>query len=138
MKSWIFYSLLTLSLWGCMGFFGKMASRGVTHLGLPLLGALGGLIVFPIFLIIFVHNLKFDWHGVNSYLGLLAGVMGAAGSFVFYMAIGSGEATRVVAFTATYPVLTLLLSLLFLGEVMSVKKLLGVALTIAGIFLVSL
>ena len=137
MHPWLQYSLLTVLLWGSMGFLGKLASRSVPTQAMPLMGALGGLLVFPVVLALLHRQLRFDWQDANVWFGLLAGMIGATGTVLFYAAISRGEASRVVVITATYPVLTFLLSLLFLGETMSLQKLIGVALAVAGVCLLA-
>ena len=56
----------------------------------------------------------------------------------FYWALAGGKASVVVPLTALYPVVTLGLALLILGERLSLRQSIGVALALTAIFLFSL
>jgi hypothetical protein len=45
MRTWLFFALLTITFWSCMGFIGKLASRTVSAQGMPAYAALGGAVV---------------------------------------------------------------------------------------------
>lgn len=138
MKPWLFFSILTILCWACMGFFGRLAARSVPVQGVPLLSSLGGLVVFAVLVALGFRQVKFDWQNIHYYQAILAGIIGTTGTVMFYMAIARGEASRVVPITATYPIVTLLLALLFLGEALSVQKAVGIALAVIGICLISI
>lgn len=67
----------------------------------------------------------------------LSGVAGACGVLLFSVAIRLGNTALVVALSATYPSLTLLLSPLFLRESISLSQACGIALVTAGVVLLS-
>ncbi len=71
-------------------------------------------------------------------LALLLGVIGAAAIASFYRATQLGSVSIVSAVSQTFVVLTVALSLLFLGERLSWMRLGGVALAVSGAVLVSL
>lgn len=137
MKSWLLYALISASLWGLWGFFGKLASRTLTSQNLLLLGSLGSLAVFPIYIAFFSKHLKFIWNQADYYTAILGGVVGSVGSLCFYLAISKGEASRVVTITAIYPVVTFFLAFLFLKEPITIQKLIGIGLAVFGVFLLS-
>lgn len=62
--------------------------------------------------------------------GLIAGFIG---QIVFYTALKSGEASVVVPVAATYPLVALVISILFLGEAVTWQKLTGIGLVVAGV-----
>jgi transporter family protein len=137
MKPWLLYSLVTMGLWGFWGFSGKLASRSVASYNLLLLASLGTLMVLPLYFAIFSKHFKFLWQNVDYYFALIGGIVGAIGGLFFYLAISKGETSRVVVITATYPVVTVLLSCLFLRECLTIKKTLGVMFALLGIYLLS-
>lgn len=59
------------------------------------------------------------------------------GMFIYYKALVLGEASRIVPFTATYPLLVFLLALIFLKESFSISALIGVFLVAGGAYLLS-
>ena len=64
--------------------------------------------------------------------GLVAGLFG---QLAFYSALKSGEASVVVPVAATYPLVALIVSVLFLGESFTMQKLAGIALVVGGVAL---
>ena len=62
--------------------------------------------------------------------GLIAGFIG---QIVFYTALKSGEASVVVPVAATYPLVALVISILFLGEAVTWQKVTGIGLVVAGV-----
>ena len=64
--------------------------------------------------------------------GLLAGLFG---QLAFYSALKAGEASVVVPVAATYPLVALFISVIFLGEAFTVQKLAGIALVVGGVML---
>ena len=64
--------------------------------------------------------------------GLVAGLFG---QLAFYSALKSGEASVVVPVAATYPLVALIVSVVFLGEAFTIQKLAGIALVVGGVAL---
>ncbi len=65
--------------------------------------------------------------------GLVAGLIG---QFTFYSALKAGDASVVVPVAATYPIVALVISVIFLGEPFSWQKATGIGLVVAGVMLV--
>jgi len=66
--------------------------------------------------------------------GLTGGVLGLT---AYFHALQKGQASLVVPLTAAYPLVTLLLSLLVLGEPITPAKALGVVLIVGGVMLLA-
>ena len=64
--------------------------------------------------------------------GILAGLLG---TWTYLAALKMGEASRVVPISATYPLVTALLSFLILKEDLTLSRILGTILVVAGIWL---
>lgn len=64
--------------------------------------------------------------------GFLASVIG---QMFFYNALKSGETSRVVPIAGTYPLVSFLLGIIFLGESITGVKLAGVSFVLLGLFL---
>lgn len=64
--------------------------------------------------------------------GLIAGFIG---QIVFYTALKSGEASVVVPVAATYPLVALVISILFLGEAITWQKIAGIGLVVSGVMM---
>ena len=137
MKTWFWCSLATIGLWGVWGFLAKAASRSMTPANLFLLGSLGNLLVFPVFVILYGKEFRFPWSSLDHYSAVLAGIFGAVGTVLFYVAVAKGEVSRVMVMTAMYPGITVVLAYLLLHEPLTTHKLIGLGLSLIGVVLLS-
>jgi len=74
-------------------------------------------------------------------IGVLAtitgGILMGIGSIAYYFALGKGDAGVITTTTALYPVLTLIISCSFLGEEMTIRKGIGIALACVSFYFLS-
>lgn len=68
-----------------------------------------------------------------AYIVLGALAAGLLGQLVYYYALKSGEAARVVPVAATYPLIAALLAVLFLREPITPGKIIGAILIVLGV-----
>ncbi len=132
------YAVLTAIIWGLAPAFEKTGLSGkvdpyvgvvirtipvviVSITGLFLLGKAGELAHLE------TRNIFFLAIG-----GLIAGFLG---QLTLYNALKAGEASIVVPISATYPLITLVIAVLFLGESVTLTKVLGIILVISGVAL---
>jgi transporter family protein len=135
--NWLFYSMLSLVTWGLWGFLGKVASRSISGEGLVLVSSLGWAATFPILFTVFRTHWRPSLGSGDLLWGILAGAVGSLGMLFFYVALARGEASRVVAITAAYPLITALCAFFLLGEPFSVQKVVGLAFALIGIAILS-
>ena len=62
-------------------------------------------------------------------------VAGLVGQIAFYTALKTGEASVVVPVAATYPLVAFIVSIVFLGEAVTLHKIIGIALVLGGVTL---
>ncbi len=132
------YAVLTAIIWGLAPAFEKTGLSGkidpyvgvvirtipvviFSITGLFLLGKAGELAHLE------VRNVFYIAMG-----GLIAGFLG---QLTLYNALKAGEASIVVPISATYPLVTLIIAVLFLGESVTLAKVLGIVLVISGVAL---
>jgi drug/metabolite transporter (DMT)-like permease len=134
----ILYGLLTALTWGSADLFARFATRKIGTLRTMLYMQLTGFILL---------TLALRWLGGWGRLadgsgwrpwgwGILAGLLNALGTMALYRSFEIGKMSIVAPLSASYPVLTLLLSALS-GERLTLARLLGMALAIAGVILVA-
>lgn len=76
-----------------------------------------------------------DWRAVL--LVVIGGVVGALlGQISYYQALKFGEVSRIVPLVGAFPLVTVLLSRVFLGEPLSAIKFVGAGLIVVGVLLV--
>ena len=134
----ILYGLLTALTWGSADLFARFATRRIGTLRTMLYMQLTGFILL---------TLAMRWLGGWGHLadgsgwrpwawGILAGVLNASGTIALYRSFEIGKMSIVAPLSASYPVLTLLLSVLT-GERLTLARLVGMALAILGVILVA-
>ncbi len=135
------FALLTAACWGIGSFFEK---KGLALGNLP--PFVGATIRTSISLIILLFlawpniqvAFKTGWKPILLVAfggGFLAGAMGIA---LFYTALKAGSIGRVLPIAFTSPLFGVLIGFLFGTETLSIKNLLGMTLTIAGIVTLTL
>jgi transporter family protein len=132
---WQWYAGLTLIVWGFWGLLPKLALRTLDQRSVLVWDTVGGLLVGLAVLASSGFRLGMEPRGV---LGSVAyGICVIGGSFLFLLALKEGKASSVVPFTALYPLVTLVLSVLLLGERPSPVHLLGAAFAVVAVVLLS-
>lgn len=130
--------LLTVILWGIAPIFDKAALNS----GSPIAGTLlRGIVVGAMMLLFALLSGKAKeitaLPGRTALYFILSGICaGALGVFTYYKALQFGPTSKIVPLASTYPLVTALLSILLLGESVSVTRLAGIVLIVAGVLLV--
>jgi bacterial/archaeal transporter family protein len=133
----LFISLTTL-FWGAAAIFDKLA-LGKTA---PLAGMMvRQFILTGILLIVGIGSRSMA--GISHldlrsvvFFGLSGFCGGIAGLWAYYHALRLGGASLVVPITATYPLVTVLLSWLILQESLTLSRIIGTLLIVGGVWLV--
>jgi uncharacterized membrane protein len=127
------YGLLSALSWGISTILAAVAARRIGALRTVVLGEVAGLAGY---LTLFLLG-HFSLRGVGStaWLLVLAGVIAVAGYLALYRGLESGHVGLVSAISACYGGVIVLLSVLLLGEHLSVAAISGVVVTVAGVML---
>ena len=75
--------------------------------------------------------------GVGGAWAALTALFASGGLILLFIALDRGEASVVVPVSSIYPVVTLIASAAFLSESVTVPKVVGTALVVAGVTLIS-
>jgi bacterial/archaeal transporter family protein len=138
MPAWLAYSVLTILFWGAWGLVSKIASGGVDANTNQIFYTLG---LLPLILIVLRSpRLK---QGTGRRAGItwafITGILGGTGNIAFFHAlVVGGKASIVVPVTALFPVVTVVLAMIFLRERLSNPQKLGFCLAIVAIYLLSM
>ena len=132
------YIILTVLLWGLAPILDKVALKGSS----PLAG------IFVRTLVVFaLIGLSFPWLYKEKLLSalslrsviffILSGICaGFLGMITYYSALKVLPSSKVVPLCSTYPLISAVLAVVFLGESLTWVRFLGIILIITGIFLV--
>lgn len=121
--SWILPSIISLILYGLWGFWGAKASLLTDAKSVFFISCVGtmiaGLAIIPLLS-------KINFTPASALFSLLTGLATGLGSLMFIYALQRGPTIPIVMITALYPLITIFLSLLFLGQSMNAKQIIGV------------
>ena len=135
MKEWILPAVGAFVFWGLSGFLPKLATNYIGPRSAAVFLALGSLSVT----VVILASLGFrpEVHTKAILLAVVAGVLINVGNLCFLTALSKGPASLVAALTALYPGLVIVLAVFFLGEPITPKQALGVALSLVSMFLIA-
>jgi transporter family protein len=135
MKDWVLPTILTLVAWGFWAFLPKLATRYIDPQSAMVYQALGGILVGLGVLISIKFKVQFNIPGFSY--GLAIGLLGFFGAFMYLLAVSKGPLALVAPITAMYPMLAIILGLIFLNEAVSLRQGFGIALSLAAIYFIS-
>ncbi len=135
MKEWLFPTFGAFVLWGLWSFIPKITTKYISPKSAMLFEVLGGMMVATIVL----FSLKFrpDIHPKGVLLAITTGILGYTGALFFLYAASKGPISLVAILSALYPVIALVLAMIFLKEPISIKQGLGVVLALGAMILIA-
>jgi bacterial/archaeal transporter family protein len=136
--SWLFFSLLTIVCWGAWGAVSKVASDGVDAYTNQIFFTAG---LLPLMLVTLRSSRLAG--GTERKAGItwafFTGILGGTGNIAFFYALViGGKASIVVPVTALFPLVTVVLAIVFLRERLSKLQILGFVLALPAIYLLSM
>ncbi|MBI4498295.1 MAG: EamA family transporter [Chloroflexi bacterium] len=135
MHAWFTFSLIALLLWGCWGLFDKIAT---SYMDPKSVAMFVGPVSFMISLGLLASvHFRPELHPHGVVFALLGALAAGFGGVAYIYAISTGNIAVVVTVTSLYPPVTMFLSWLFLQETITPKKLLGIALAVLAVVLLS-
>jgi transporter family protein len=134
MSGWVAFSLIAVCFWGIMGLLQKLSTNYISADSVLIWDRVGYLVLLPWLL----GTAYFNNIGPRDVLvGTLVGITNSLGAWFLYASLESGaKASIAVPLTSLYPLLTVLLAVLFLGEKPKPLQWLGIALAlVAGVLM---
>jgi len=131
------YFILILLAWGLWGFFGKYALKFINPTSLILFETIGAIVIQLIVVIfLFYYKYKFDTNPTGITFAVLTALFGVIGTILFFFTLSKTKASILVPLTALYPLVTIVLSFVFLKEKVTLIQGIGIVLAIiAGVLL---
>jgi drug/metabolite transporter (DMT)-like permease len=135
LKLWLVYALITTLFWGVWGAFIEIPEKA----GFP---ATLGYVVWSLTMIpcalvaLNIIGWKPETDKRSIFLGMMVGLLGAGGQLILFQALRDGPAYVVFPLISLFPVLTIVLSVIFLKEKTNKRHWTGIVLAlIAAVFL---
>jgi uncharacterized membrane protein len=135
MKSrWLLWTLLALICWGAWAILSKVIGEALSPKQNQALSTIG---ILPV---LFALGFRRKSEATNSSrrgvtFAFAAGTLTCVGNIAYYAALNNAKALAVVPLTALYPLVTILLAVVFLRERINLIQRAGIALSIAAIYL---
>jgi len=134
-KLWLAYAIITTVFWGIWGAFIEIPEKA----GFP---ATLGYVVWSLTMIpcalvaLNIINWKPETDKRSVFLGLIVGILGAGGQLILFEALREGPAYIVFPLISLFPVLTIIMSVIFLKEHTNKRHWIGITLAlVAAVFL---
>lgn len=128
MKIWYFYAILTVVVWGIWGLFSKIASNYAKPRQ-ALIFQTVGVLAFGL-VVLAVEKFRIEWSLPGFSWAALAGFLVFVGFLTFFAALEQGKASTVVTLSALYPLVTIVLSIVFLREKLTTRQGIGILLAL--------
>lgn len=135
-KPWLIYALTTTILWGVWGALIELPEKA----GFPAtLGySVWALTMIPVAVVgLKLISWKLDKDKRSIVMGMSTGLMGSGGQLILFECLRIGPAYIVFPIISLYPVVTILLSVVFLKERASKRAWIGIALSLVAIVMLS-
>ena len=129
------HAVMTLVAWGVWGVFSKLAS-GYTRPRQTLLFQAVGVMAFRL-VVLTMERFRSSGRRRDSACQAAAGFVNFIGFLCFFWAIEKGKVSTVIAMSSLYPVVTIVLSVLFLQEKITPREGLGIACALLAGFLLA-
>ena len=138
LQPWVFYSLVTILLWGAWGAVSKVASQEIDANTNQVYFTLG---LVPLILVT-LRSPRLNG-GVQRNIGIrwafLTGILGGLGNIAFFQALViGGQASIVIPVTALFPLVTVILATTLLKERLGTAQKVGLGLALVAIYILSL
>lgn len=135
-KAYVF-ATIAMVFWGIAPIFGKLGLSGTNPLAALLIRSV--LICLILFFIILFTGQWSSVIGVSmrdaAYIGIEGICAALLAQLAYYYALKYGEVGRVSPIAAAFPLVALLLGIVFLGEKVTIYKVAAAILIVTGIFL---
>jgi transporter family protein len=134
MASWMVPTLAYVVLVGAAGVTTKLALRTISWEQLILWVPIVYIVIAAVLITTRGTRLPV---GVGGAWAAVTAICMALALVVLFYALTQGEASRVVPASSAYPAVTLIGAALFLGETITVPRIIGTVLVVAGVVLIS-
>jgi len=137
MAYWLWPALVSLGVFGLWGLQSKVVSERISPTMNQILTTPG---LLAMALLLWLRREESSQSlATHRIVGIgnafLTGVLGAVGNMTFYEALRHGKAAIVVPLTTLYPMVTLALAVVFLGEKIKARQWTGILLALIAILI---
>ena len=129
-SKWLFPTLAYVVALGALGVTSKLALRTLSWQDVLVWTTIGYIFTSTFLLATGQAGIKFE---ANTWWAVASAALAISALIFLYVALGTGQASKVIPVSAAYPAITLVLSAIFLSESFTLPKIGGIALVVAGV-----
>jgi drug/metabolite transporter (DMT)-like permease len=133
----LFLLCITIFSWGIWGVLNKLVLQRLHPLQMFIVGCCMSFVLLPIYALLLknthVPSSNYSFSVGSVLLCCAASLASSAGSVAYVYGIRTGDLGTVAVLSSAYPVLTVALSVMFFGEVLTVPKIIGIILVMSGV-----
>src|SRR5262245_61532021 len=133
MPRWLFYSILTVVLWGVWAFIPRWLAT-ISAEQQQVISTFG---LLPILLVLAGWRSRLGGARIKRGCAIAfgAGLIGGIGNVLYYRLLSAGQnAATIVPLTSLYPLVTVVLAMVWLGERLNAIQIAGVGLALISIY----
>jgi transporter family protein len=134
LAKWLVPTTIYVFAVGALGVTSKLALRRLPWQALVMWTGIGYVVATAVLLALGQTKLTFVH---DTSWAILSAVLAIGGLMAFYIALRTGQATKVVTVSAAYPAVTLVLAALTLSEAVSLARVGGMCLVIGGVIVMT-
>jgi drug/metabolite transporter (DMT)-like permease len=134
MKAWLLYTIAAIVLWGVYGIAFGIAATLLSPLTAQVVTSIG-LLAPALLLIRSVWRERRQTCGL--WMGMASGICGAIGNLALLAALGTGRPAIVVPVSALYPLVTVIIAVVFMRERARMSQVIGIVLAVIAVVLLS-
>jgi transporter family protein len=135
MKEWVLPTMGTFICWGLWSFIPKITTRYIDPKSAVIYEVIGG--IFLSLVVLYFLNFRLETHPKGILLAVTAGLVGFVGALCFLFAVSKGPVSIIAPLSALYPILSIILAMVFLNEAVTVKQGIGILFAVVAVILVS-
>lgn len=128
------YSILTVTAWGLWSFLPKIATKYISPPSAMIYEVMAGSLMAIVVLKRAKPEISIKKKG--SMYAFINGIIGYVGVLFYIYAISKQDAILVAPLSATFPIITLILGIIFLKEKFSAVNYFGIFLALIAIYLI--
>jgi transporter family protein len=136
MKEWILPTMGTFICWGLWSFIPKITTRYIDPRSAVIYEVIGGIVLSLI--VMSFMNFRLEIHPKGIALAGMAGLVGFVGALCFLFAVSKGPVSIIAPLSALYPILSVILAVIFLNETVTIKHGLGILFAVLAVILVTI
>src|SRR4029077_498495 len=128
--------VIVLICWGLWAFLEKLAVSKIHPAQIQIINCIIGCLLIPIYFgMLKAKNVVATINFIGVLYVVAASLCATIASYTFFHVLKSNEVGTTTIISSTYPIITLLLGAIFLGEAITMPKIVGTFLVLLGIAL---